>query len=111
MLAHAFCTRRIETFSTCVASCKQWLIELTSLSEKVKLMSELKLPGVTQASVAKKYGVSTSQVSRLFKKEDLVRDFESGGNRSRKRKRKGKKEDVGNALFLWFEQKLVPGHS
>ena len=31
-----------------------------SLSEKVKLMSELELPGVTQASVAKKNAVSTS---------------------------------------------------
>ena len=31
-----------------------------SLSEKVKLVSELKLPGVTQGSVAKKVGVSTS---------------------------------------------------
>ena len=29
-----------------------------SLSEKVKLVSELELPGVTQASVAKKNGVS-----------------------------------------------------
>ena len=46
-----------------------------------------------------------SQVSRLSKK-DLVRDFESGGNRSRKRKSEGKEEDVGNALFLCFEQKL-----
>ena len=44
-------------------------------------------------------------VSRLSKK-DLVRDFESGGNRSRKRKSEGKEEDVGNALFLCFEQKL-----
>ena len=76
-----------------------------SLSEKVKLVSELELPGVTQTSVAKKYGVSTSQASHPSKKEDLVRDFESGGNRSRKRKREGK-EDVGIALFLWFEQKL-----
>ena len=47
-------------------------------------MSELELPGVTQTSVAKKYGVSTSQASRPSKKEDLVRDFESGGNCSRK---------------------------
>ena len=31
-----------------------------SLSEKVKLVSELELPGVTQASVAMKNGVSTS---------------------------------------------------
>ena len=29
-----------------------------SLSEKVKLVPELELPGVTQESVAKKYGVS-----------------------------------------------------
>ena len=75
----------------------------------MKLVSELQLPRVSQASVAKKYGVSTSQVSHLSKKEALDRDFESGGNRSRKRKREGKEEDVGIALFLWFEQKLGQG--
>ena len=72
-------------------------------------MSELRLPRVTQASVAKKYGVSTSQVSRPSKKEYLVQDFESRGNHSRKGKREGKEEDVGIALFLWFEQKLGQG--
>ena len=72
----------------------------------LSLVSELELPGVTKTSVAKKYGVSTSQVSHPSKKEDLVRDFESWGNRSQKRKREGKEEDVGIALFLWFEQKL-----
>ena len=67
-----------------------------SLSEKVKLVPELELPGVTQASAVRKYGISTSQVSRLSKKkDDLVRGFESGSNRSRKRKREGKEEDVG----------------
>ena len=30
-------------------------------------------------------------------------------NHSRKRKREGNEEDVGNALFLWFEQKLGQG--
>ena len=71
-----------------------------SLSEKVKLVPELELPGVTQESVAKKYGVSTSQVSRLSKKkDDFIRDFESGGNRSRKRKQEGNEEDVGNLYF------------
>ena len=80
-----------------------------SPSEKVKPVSELELPGVTQVSIVKKYGVSTSQVSRPSKKkEDLVRDFESGGNRSWKQKSVGK-EDVGIALFLWFEQKLGQG--
>ena len=40
---------------------------------------------------------------------DFIRDFKSGGNRSRKRKLKSNEEDVGNALFLWFEQKLGQG--
>ena len=42
------------------------------LSEKVKVVSELELTGVTQESVAKKYGISTSQVSCLSKKDDFI---------------------------------------
>ena len=38
-----------------------------SLSDKVKVVWELELPGVTQASVAKEYGISTSQASCLAK--------------------------------------------
>ena len=48
-------------------------------------------------------------MSRLSKKDDFIRAFESGGNRSRKRNREGKEKDVGNALFLWIEQKLGQG--
>ena len=40
---------------------------------------------------------------------DFIRDFKGGGNRSRKRKLKSNEEDVGKALFLWFEQKLGQG--
>ena len=47
--------------------------------------------------------------ARLSKNYDFILDFESEGNRSRKRKREGKEEDVGYALFLWFEQKLGQG--
>ena len=47
--------------------------------------------------------------ARLSKKDDFIRDFKSGGNRSQKRKREGNEEDVGNVLFLWFEQKLGQG--
>ena len=80
-----------------------------SLSEKVKLVSELDLPGVTQASVAKKYGVSTSRrCHACLKRRRILFVISRGGNRSRKRKSEGK-EDVGNALFLWFEQKLGLG--
>ena len=45
-------------------------------------------------------------MSRLSKK-DLVRDFESGGNHSRKRKSESKEEDVGNALFFVFRTETV----
>ena len=45
----------------------------------------------------------------LSKKDDFIRNFKSGGNRSRKRKREGNEEDVGNAIFLWFEPKLGQG--
>ena len=35
--------------------------------------------GITQASVAKEFGMSTSQVSRLVKaKEDILKQFEAG---------------------------------
>ena len=80
-----------------------------SLSKKVKIIKELELPG-TQASVAKKYGIFSSQVSHLAKnKVDLLCAFENGGNQSRKRKRERKEKEVGDALFLWFEQKLGQG--
>ena len=80
-----------------------------TLAEKVKIINELELPG-TQASVAKKYGISNSQVSRLAKnKEDILRAFENGGNHRRKRKRESKEKEAGDALFLWFEQKLGQG--
>ena len=42
-------------------------------------------------------------------KKDLVRDFESGGNRSRKRKSEGKEENVGNALFLFRTETVGQG--
>ena len=45
-------------------------------------------------------------MSRLSKK-DVVRDFESGVNHSRKRKSEGKEEDVGNALFFVFRTETV----
>ena len=79
-----------------------------SLSEKVKIIKELELPG-TQASVAKKYGISSFQVSHLAKNKEDLCAFENEGNQSRKRKRESKEKEVGDALFLWFKQKLGQG--
>ncbi|KAI6649846.1 Tigger transposable element-derived protein 4-like isoform X4 [Oopsacas minuta] len=82
-----------------------------ALQEKVKLLKEFEVRGrVTQKSVAVKYGISTSQVSRLVSlKDEIFEQFEDSGNGMRKRQRKSKEEDVGNALFLWLKQKLTQG--
>ena len=45
----------------------------------VVLLKELDSPGVKQAALARKFGVSISQVSRLAKaKEEILEQFESG---------------------------------
>ena len=80
------------------------------LAKKVALVRELEVLGTTQVSVAKKFGMSTSQVSHLQKKkEQLVRQYKGGVNASRKRQRGGTEDNVGKALFLWFQQKLSQG--
>ena len=71
-------------------------------------MSELELPGVTQASVAKKYGFSTSQVSRLSKKEDLVRDFESGAIVAENEKEKARRRMLGMLCFYVSNRNCRP---
>ena len=62
----------------CEYKVQTWRIDL-SLAEKVKLLKVLDSPGVKQAAHARKFGVSTSQVSRLAKaKEEILEQFESG---------------------------------
>ncbi|XP_014661713.1 PREDICTED: tigger transposable element-derived protein 4-like isoform X2 [Priapulus caudatus] len=79
------------------------------LSKKVEVLRHLELPEITQVAAAKKYGISTSQISRLLKaKAIILADYESG-NKNRKRKREGKEQDVGHALHAWFQQKLAQG--
>ncbi|KAI6655390.1 Tigger transposable element-derived protein 4-like isoform X3 [Oopsacas minuta] len=79
--------------------------------EKVKLLKEFEVGGrVTQKSVTVKYGISTSQVSRLASlKDEIFEQFENSGNGMRKGQRNSKEEYVGNALFLWLKQKLTQG--
>ncbi|XP_070550158.1 tigger transposable element-derived protein 4-like [Ptychodera flava] len=71
--------------------------------------SELILSSKLAASAAKKFGVSTSQVSRLVKAKQQIFDQFDTGNHNRKRQRAGKEEEVGSALFLWFQQKISQG--
>ena len=78
------------------------------LHDKVKLLKEFEVSGATQMSIALKYGVSKSQVSRLVALKDKICDQFEEGNRKRKRQSSGK-EDIGNALVLWLKQKLNQG--
>ena len=78
------------------------------LSEKVNLLKALEAPGVTQVAIAKEFGVSTSQVSRLSKsKDDILKTYEESPNKDRRRQRDGKEKDVGEALYVWYKQIMV----
>ena len=51
--------------------------------------------------MAKKFGVSSSQVSRMVQLKDKIRsDFKAGANHSRTRQRPSKENDVTAALFV-----------
>ena len=70
-------------------------------------MSELDLPGVTQASVAKKYGVSTSHVSRLSKRRRILLEISrAGGNHSIQETGMQAAMPVFNSIEQWFMLKL-----
>ena len=49
------------------------------LKDKIKLIKKTEQHGITQASVAKEFGGSTFQASRLVKaNEDILKQFEAG---------------------------------
>ena len=59
----------------------------------------------TQCEVAKEFGISQSQVSRIWKtKQKLLSAHQGNINPSRKRARDSTHADVEEALLLWFKQ-------
>lgn len=59
----------------------------------------------SQVSVATKFGVHQSQVSRIKKNRDrILKGWNLNSNPYRKRIRTGKSEDIENALLCWFNQ-------
>lgn len=59
----------------------------------------------SQVSVAKKFGVHQSLVSRVSKNKDkILREWQNNSNPYRKRIRAGKSEDIEAALRQWFYQ-------
>lgn len=78
-----------------------------TLESKLKVINELESSGSQNfAETARKYGISRSAVSRLWKnREQVKKDGQECRNPSRKRKRAVKEEDVESALKIWLEQK------
>ena len=75
-----------------------------SLADKILVIDEL-VKKTSQSTVAKKIGISQSQVSRILKsKKKLFSAHRSNKNSTRKRARKSTQEDVEDALLQWFKQ-------
>uniref|UniRef100_A0A8D0KRQ4 HTH CENPB-type domain-containing protein n=1 Tax=Strix occidentalis caurina TaxID=311401 RepID=A0A8D0KRQ4_STROC len=67
-------------------------------------------PSASVASVAKLFGISKSQASRIGRRrEQILADWHTNANPLRKRKREGKGGQVEDALFTWFQQALARG--
>ena len=76
-----------------------------TLTDKILVLDELKNK-TSQSAVAKKFGISQSQVSRIFAaKEKFLSAHRSNTNTARKRARKSTQEEVENALLQWFKAK------
>jgi IS30 family transposase len=73
-----------------------------SLSDKVKVINMLKKKN-SQMDIAKKLGISQSQVSRVCKSQnEIMKQWKCNENPDRKRQRTGKAADVETALSVWF---------
>ena len=74
-----------------------------TLADKILVLDELEKKK-SQSAVAKQFGISQSQVSRIFSaKEKLLFAHRSNTNPARKRARKSTQEEVEDALLQWFK--------
>ena len=83
-----------------------------TLHEKANVVRQLEVPGVTMVSLAKKYGVSTSAISRIHKSrvEILARVAEGGKSLAkRKRDRPSKEPEVERLLCDWYREQRDMG--
>ena len=75
-----------------------------SLADKILVIDQLEKKTL-QSTVAKKFGISQSQVLQILKsKEKLFSAHHSNKNPTRKKARKSTQEDVEDALLQWFKQ-------
>lgn len=83
-----------------------------SLKEKKNIISEVD-KGLKKGEVAKKYGISPSTMSTILKdRESILKQLQASVFvLSRKGMRKAEFEDVGAAVFKWFQDvrsRIVP---
>ena len=79
------------------------------MNEKLQVLDAL-AQKKTQTEVAKEFGISQTQVSRINGKKDEIRQkFKENSSVTRKRQRAGKSADIERALFRWFEQARAKG--
>nr|XP_006006176.1 PREDICTED: tigger transposable element-derived protein 4-like [Latimeria chalumnae] len=81
-----------------------------SLADRVKVLEALERPKASLSTVAKLFGISKSQAGRISQnKQKILEEWRLNVNPHRKRKRKGKDNEVEEALLLWFQQALAKG--
>ena len=74
-----------------------------SLGLKVEIIQLVQEKKLSQQEVATQFGCSQSAVSKIVKtKETVMREAEENMVSTRKRKRRGKAEDVEAALYKWL---------
>ena len=79
-----------------------------SINKKLELINDLQR-GDKNSTVCKKYGLSSSTVSTLWKnKESIQSAFEKNIGSSKKLK-KCEKEDIDKALLIWFKAQREAG--
>lgn len=80
------------------------VIRTLTVAERVDMIKCLENKE-SQVSVAKKFGVHQSLVSRIRKNKDkILKEWQNNRNPHRKRIRAGKSEDIEAALRQWFYQ-------
>lgn len=79
-----------------------------SIAKKLEILDALKSKKATEVASEFKIGYSTVKKIRQ-KEEEIQKEAEANGNLKRKRKRESPNEEIGNALFVWFQQMMAQG--
>lgn len=77
-----------------------------TLEQKVKIIDEIH-SGTSNADICRKYGLSTSTVSTIWKNRERIKGTLNSNISKLKRIRKPVNKEVDQALLRWFKQKRI----